>query len=331
MNWVSLFSSAIEYGVIFLFGCLGEILIEKSGHLNLGIPGTMCGGAVGGCLGVKIYMMSTANPVGAVCILVAVLFAILFAVAFGLIYAFLTVTLRANQNVTGLALTIFGLGLSSFLFSNVVLSSDPEKTLAINGALSAAGLGFFKWYPPVFDKLGWFGQIFLQHGALAYLAILLSVFFAVLLKKTRVGLNLRAIGENPATADAAGLKVSGYKYAFILIGSAVAGLGGLCYVMEYMGGMLDTDITTIASYGWLAIALVIFTLWKPDLAILGSILFGALFILPAKIGFSGAGKKLMDMVPYIVTIVVLIVTSIRGKKEFQPPASLGLSYFREDR
>lgn len=326
-------AKAIEFGVIFLFGCIGEILIEKSGHLNLGIPGIMCAGAAGGCLGAKIALAG-ANPVGFVVVLVAILFACLFAGALGFIYAFLTISFRANQNVTGLAITIFGVGFTSFFINSVVLSDEVTSTL-----LSMAGGKFFNAYLPIFNNMGWFGKIFFAHGALAYIAIVIAIVCAFMFKKTRIGLNLRAIGENPGTADAAGINVTLYKYVFTLLGSAIAGLGGLCYVMQYMGGIVGADVdSVIEGIGWLSIALVIFTLWKPDLAIIGSIVFGALYIFPNYLSvffpgatFTFAATKLFKIVPYVVTILVLIFTSIRGKKENQPPASLGLSYFREDR
>lgn len=327
-------AKSIEFGVIFLFGCIGEILTEKSGHLNLGIPGIMCAGAAGGCLGVKIAVVGSANPVGFLVVLSAIFFACLFAGALGLIYAFLTVSFRANQNVTGLAITIFGVGFTSFFINSVVLTDETSSTL-----LSMAGGKFFNAYLPLFDKMGWFGKIFFAHGPLVYLAIIIALVSAYMLKRTRIGLNLRAVGENPATADAAGINVTAYKYVFILVGSAIAGLGGLCYVMGYMNGIVGAGVDSVVEgIGWLSIALVIFTLWKPDFAILGSIVFGALYIFPnylsvffQNVTFDFATKQLFKIVPYVVTILVLIFTSIRGKKENQAPASLGLSYFREER
>ena len=319
-------ANAIQFGVIFLFGCVGEILMEKSGHLNLGIPGIMCTGAAGGCFGVKIYMMSAANPNGFVTVLLAILFAMVFAGLLGAVYAFLTVSLRCNQNVTGLAVTIFGVGFTAFFLNTVVLTDG------VSAVLSMAGRDFFN-ASITEDGLGWFGKIFLSHGVMVYLAIVIAVLAAVMLRYTRVGLSLRAVGENPATADAVGIRVTNYKYAFIIIGAAIAGLGGLCYVMDYMGGIVGSTVAeTIQGIGWLSIALVIFTLWKPAFAILGSIVFGALYILATSIsGIRFEQIQLLNLIPFVVTILVLIVTSIVGNRETQPPASLGLSYFREDR
>ncbi len=251
----------------------------------------------------------------------------IFAGALGAVYGFLTVSLRSNQNVTGLACTIFGVGFTSFFLNNVVL------TEGVSTQLSYAGLNFFNAQIPGVESLGWFGSIFLAHGVLVYLAIVVAVVVALMLRRTKAGLNLRAIGENPATADAVGIRVTRYKYFAIIVGAAIAGLGGLCYVMDYMGGIVGSTVDqTIQGIGWLSIALVIFTMWRPALAILGSILFGALYIISSRItGISFEQIQLLNMIPFVVTILVLIVTSIIGHRETQPPTSLGLSYFREDR
>ena len=157
-----------------------------------------------------------------------------------------------------------------------------------------------------------------------------------MLNHTRTGLNLRAIGENPATADAAGINVTKYKYWATCLGAGISGLGGLYYVLDYNQGIWATT-TQIEALGWLAVALVIFTTWKPLNAIWGSYLFGLLYwlyqFLPTLLHISVPGyvTDLIQMVPYLVTIVVLVVTSLRKKRENQPPASLGLAYFREER
>ena len=179
--------------------------------------------------------------------------------------------------MTGLAVTIFGVGFTAFFLNTVVLTDG------VSAVLSMAGRDFFN-ASITEDGLGWFGKIFLSHGVMVYLAIVIAVLAAVMLRYTRIGLSLRAVGENPATADAVGMRVTNYKYAFIVIGAAVAGLGGLCYVMDYMGGIVGSTVAeTIQGIGWLSIALVIFTVWKPAFAILGSIVFGALYILATRI------------------------------------------------
>ena len=321
---VGIIVGAISMGMVFLLGSVGEIITEKSGHLNLGIPGIMCLGTAGGCFGVSIYMnaLNSANSAQWIfLIIIPIVFAMLFAAVGGLIYAFLTVTLRVNQNVVGLALTTFGAGFAQFFIDEFVDTIRFSKASKI-----------IRTPLPFADSLGWFGKVFFSYGILVYLSIVIAIVSAIILKKTRVGLNLRAVGENPATADAAGVNVAAYKYGAILIGSAIAGLGGLVYVMEYNSGTFDNTLT-IQSYGWLSIALVIFTMWKPDLCILGSIVFGALYILPYKIvGLNSLGQQeLIKLLPYVFTIIVLIVISILDSKENQPPASLGLNYFREDR
>ena len=317
-------ANAIAFGIIFLFGCVGEIVTEKAGHLNLGIPGIMCMGAAGGCLGVRLGMAAE-TPNGVLVVLSGIVFAMLFAGALGAVYAFLTVSLRSNQNVTGLACTIFGVGFTSFFINNVVMTDG------VSGKLSYAGQNFFNAHLPVAE--GWFSTIFLQHGILVYLAVAVAVAAALVLRYTKAGLNLRAVGEDPASADAVGIPVTGYKYTAIVIGAAIAGIGGLSYVMGYMNGIVGSTVDqTIQGIGWLSIALVIFTLWRPALSIVGSIVFGMLYILSSRItGISFEQIPLLNLVPYVVTIVVLIVTSIIGHRETQPPASLGLSYFREDR
>lgn len=314
--------SAISLATVFIFGCVGEIITEKAGHLNLGIPGIMCMGTAGGCLGVSLYMGTLSSPADAswiLLILISIFFSVLFSAALGGVYAFLTVTLRCNQNITGLAVTIFGSGATNFIMSFVDRTNfDPA------GKLISASL-------PFADALGDFGRIVFGHGIFVYLAIATAIVCAIMLSKTRVGLHLRAVGESPATADAAGINVVLYKYVAILIGSAIAGLGGLYYIMDNIKGSWE-NAATIEAFGWLAIALVIFVLWKPHVAIIGAILFGACYVVVSYIpNISQTVAQIIKMLPYVVTIVVLILTSIRKKREHQPPASLGLPYFREDR
>lgn len=316
------FVSAISIATVLLYGCVGEIITEKAGHLNLGIPGIMCMGTAGGCLGVSLYMGGLSSPDQAswvLLVLVSLLFSTVFAAALGGIYAVLTVTLRCNQNITGLAITIFGSGATNFIMSFVDRTHfDPAGKL-ISSAL------------PFADKLGGFGKVVFGHGIFVYLAIAAAVICGLVLNKTRVGLHLRAVGESPATADAAGVNVTLYKYVAILVGSAVAGLGGFYYIMDYIKGSWE-NAATIEAFGWLAIALVIFVLWKPNIGILGAVLFGACYIVAFIIpDITSTQRELIKMLPYVITIVVLILISVRKKREHQPPASLGLPYFREER
>lgn len=331
---ISYISSSIPLGVPLLYGSTGEILTEKSGHLNLGIPGIMYVGSISSVIGAFLYETGCTNagiainPVLAV--LIPLLSCILGSMLMGLIYSFLTVTLRVNQNVTGLALTTFGVGLGNFFGGSLIKLVDSDMPSV---ALTKTS-GYFHIGIPGGNSLGWFGQLFLSHDFLTYAAIIIAIVASVVLVKTRVGLNLRAVGENPATADAAGINVTRYKYITTCIGSAIAGLGGLQYVMVYADGVWSNN--AFGDRGWMAIALVIFALWKPWMAIIGSFLFGMLCNLNNYMAMFGVPlgtdtQELFNMLPYVVTIIVLIITSMRKKREHQPPQSLGLSYFREDR
>ena len=319
---------SIVLGITLLFGSTGETITEKSGHLNLGIPGIMYVGGISGVIGAFLYEngVGAENMVPILAVLIPLLCCIAGSLLMGLIYSFFTVSLRANQNVTGLALTTLGTGIGNFFGGSLIklLKSDvPYISLSSTSR-------YFKAQLPFADKLGWFGQLFLSYSFLAYVAIFIAIFTAWLLKKTRVGLHLRAVGENPATADAAGIPVGKYKYFATCIGAVIAGLGGLFYVMDYSGGIWANN--AFGDLGWLSIALVIFTVWRTDIGILGSFIFGALLIIHNYITNLGmAGQELIKVVPYVVTIIVLIVVSARERRETQPPQALGQSYFREDR
>ncbi len=316
--FITFLHNAIRFSTVFLFGSTGETLTEKSGHLNLGIPGVMCFGAVGGLVGETMYLstlQSTADINGFLAILIPLIMTLLFGAFMGVIYSFFTVTLHCNQNVTGLTITTFGVGFNSFYISTMNLSGVTAAAKYFNMGPMAVGTN-------------WFGDLFLSYGILVYIAILVSVQIAWFIKNTRTGLNLRAVGENPATADAAGINVTRYRYVSTIAGSAIAALGGLFFIMDYLGGAIEYSID---SFGWMAVALVIFTIWRSDLGIIGSILFGALYIAPNYLGLSFSGMQLFKLVPYVVTLVVLIITSLINKRETQPPTALGINYFREDR
>lgn len=310
--------SAIRLGMTLLLGSTGETITEKSGHLNLGIPGIMCVGAACGCYAEYLYFTEVGiNIDPTLAIIIPMLAALLGAAAMGLLFSFLTITLRANQNMTGLAITTLGVGMSEYIISEASIIFTKGSRY-----FTAPILPFAK-------DLGWFGELFLGYGIFVYLALAIALITTYVLNKTRIGLHLRAVGENPATADAAGINVSLYRYVATCVGCGVAGLGGLCFIMDYLKGNWEYCVDAI---GWLAIALVIFTVWKPNLAIIGSIVFGALYVASSYIpGVSFAGKELFKMLPYVVTILVLIVTSTRKNRDHQPPQSLGLSYFREER
>ena len=324
---VSFIPRAVMQAIPLLYGATGETLTEKSGNLNLGIPGIMYVGAISGVIGAFLYEHSGAAFSAFPGILIPLLCCLLGSLLMGLVYCFLTVTLRANQNVTGLAMTTFGVGFGNFFGGSLIKLTGSEVPSI---ALSATS-NVFRSQLPFAASLGWFGQIFLSYGFLAYLAVVIAFVAAWVLKRTRVGLHLRAVGESPATADAAGINIARYKYVATCTGSMIAGLGGLYYVMDYANGVWSNN--AFGDRGWLAIALVIFTIWRPNIAVPASILFGGLYILYLFIptGMDLSVKELYKMLPYVVTIIVLIIVSIRNKKENQPPESLGVAYFREER
>ena len=308
--------TSVALGMTFLLGCTGEILTEKAGHLNLGIPGIMCIGGAGGCLALKAcYGMP-----GALVVPIAIIASLLGGAIMGAIYCFLTVTLKANQNVTGLAMTTFGVGVTKYIMSGMATTAHRSYLYALKyfrAPFTSNSTGLKYW------------------GIMMWLAIIIALGAAFVLTKTRVGLHLRAVGENPATADAVGINVTAYKYGATCIGSAIAALGGLYYIMDYMGSV--EAYKTIEALGWLSVALVIFTLWRPHISIVGSIIFGMLYLagtrIPTLLGINlgMSATPLLQMLPYLVTIIVLIITSVGKKRENQPPASLGLPYFREER
>lgn len=327
-NLITWIIRAVTFGIIILYGSLGEIVTEKSGNLNLGVPGIMYLGAFAGFASGYYYEKLSTNPNAIVCVILCLICAFVAAMLGGLIYSFITVTLRANQNVTGLALTTFGMGVSNF-FGAIVLNgqSYTKAELAYNT---------FSTKIPGLSGLGTFGKVVFSYGFLAYLGVILAIILHFVLKKTKVGLNLRAVGENPGTADAAGINVIKYKYLATCLGAGISGIGGLYYVLDYNSGIWATT-GDIEALGWLAVALVIFATWKPINAIWGSFLFGFLYwlyqFLPSMLGINipNYAIDLIQMVPYVVTILVLIVTGMRKSKENQGPAHLGLSYFREER
>ena len=287
----------------------------------------MYGGAIGGVIGGFIYQ-SYGHAIPIVSVMICLLCSMIGSLIMSLIYCFLTITLRANQNVTGLTLTIFGNGLANYLGATLVKRVGGATATSLNITDTS---NIFSSSLPFANDLGWFGKVFLSYSFMTYLAIVIAIVAAIILKKTRVGLQLRSVGESPATADAAGINVTKYKYFATCIGGMIAGLGGLYHALVYIQTW-TADV--IGDCGWLAIAIVIFTVWKPDLCILGAYLFGGLFILYDHLNLpfmTGTWRPIIKMLPYLVTIIVLIVVSFRKKRENLPPASLGLPYFREER
>jgi len=318
-TWLNFLIDSLAFGATFMYGSTGEIITEKAGHLNLGIPGIMCMGGAGGCLVLSLVGGSALPPF--LIVLLGILGSFLMATLMGAIYSFLTVTLRANQNVTGLALTTFGVGLMKVIMSN-------KNIMNVQNYLNIPKQ-YFRWpFAGRMDSLHCLGVMF-------FLAVIVAVLGSYVLYHTKIGLNLRAVGENPGTADAAGINVTRYKYLATCIGSGISGLGGLYYILDYM--VSQEAYLSIEAYGWLSIALVIFVLWRPHMTILGSFVFGVLFSCSSYIAnipwitVTMAAKPILKMLPYLFTVLVLVISSVRNKRENQPPASLGLSYFREDR
>ena len=323
---ITLIQSAVIFGTVIMFGCVGETISEKAGNLNLGVPGIMYLGGIASLAGAYAYENSTENPNGIIAMLIAFVCAFAASVAGGFIYSFLTITLKANQNVTGLTLTIFGSGVANFFGGSL------NKLAGGVGQISVpVTSGAFRTGIPGLSKLGGPASVLFSYGFMVYVSIAVAVFAHLFLSKTRKGLNLRAVGENPATADAAGISITRYKYLATCIGAGISGMGGLYYVMDYIKGTWAND-GSIENLGWLAVALVIFTMWKPVNAIWGAYVFGILYWLYYYVpGLGRSSQELFKMIPYVVTIVVLIVVSLRKKKENQAPASLGLPYDREQR
>lgn len=319
---------SIRFAAVLLFGSAGETVTEKSGHLNLGTPGVMCMGAMGGAIGGFLYLNAIGGAAHAnafLGILIPVLFCIIFAGLTGALFSLFTVTLHCNQNVTGLVITTLGVGLYPFVISSMKNVLDYT---VIDGFSTIARDYFGHIFPDSFGNANWFTQLFFSHGFLVYLSIIIAVAIAVVMKRTRVGLFLRTVGENPSAADAAGINVDTFRYIATIIGCAISGLGGLYYLFDWCAGAFEF---VVDSYGWLAVSLVIFTMWKTEIGIGGSFFFSFLYILPKYLSVSGPDKKIVELIPYFATIVILVLTSVFNKKENQAPAGLGLSYFREDR
>lgn len=310
IGFATFLNAAIQSGTPLLFATLGELLTEKVGNLNLGVEGMMLVGAVAG-----FYTAMVTESV-----ILALLGAAVAGALCALIYAFLTVTLRANQVVTGLSLTILGTGISSFVGQALIGEVIPDKIK----------LFFEPMAIPLLSKIPVIGHGVFNQNVFVYLGYICAIALGIYLYHTRFGLNLRVVGENPSAADASGVSVSLYKYIHILIGGALCGLGGAYLSIVYVPTWQE-NIT--AGRGWIAVALVIFIIWSPYRALLGAYLFGGLDILGFRLQkFEiNISQYLIDMLPYVVTIIVLIFTSMRNSKELSPPEGLGNSYFREDR
>lgn len=324
----NLFVAAVLAGTPLLLGALGEILTEKAGNMNLGVEGMMFMGAITGLVSSYYYEQFVLNtggiPSGFVSSIVALITSFI-AGAFGaLIYSFLTITLRANQNVTGLTLTIFGTGFANFF--GEFFAQKAGGYIAVTDVTKKAFVGL---KIPVLSEIPVFGKLFFQYNWVVYFALFIAFVMMWFFAKTRVGLNLRAVGESPATADAAGIPIDTYKYAATIIGGGICGIGGMYMSMVTTSGVWVHGC--VGGYGWLAVALVIFATWSPTRAVLVSIVFGGLTVMRMYISIPGLPTQIYDMIPYIATILVLVVTSMHENKEHAQPKSCGINYFREER
>ena len=309
--------AAVLAGTPLLFGTVGEIAAEKVGHLNLGVEGMM---SIGACAGFLAGYYTDS-------FFIALAAAFLAGAFSALIYAVLTITFMANQNVTGLTLTIFGVGLSNFI-GLYVLSFSESGTLKLPATITAHMRDI---HLEGISDLPIVGELFFSYNPFVYLGIVIALLMHFYLLHTRTGLNVCAIGENPAAADAAGIKVTQWRYFNCLLGGGICGLGGAYCSMIINGGVWISD--NVAGLGWISVALVIFAGWKPGNAILGSFVFGALRVLkyymPKEV--INLPVAFYDMLPFLITAAVLVVSSMRKSKGIGLPANLGINYYREER
>lgn len=309
--------AAVVAGTPLLFGTIGEIMNERVGHLNLGVEGMMSLGAIAG------FMAAYRSDNFAV----AIAAAFLAGAAGALIYAIVTVTFMANHTVAGLTLTIFGIGLTNVIgFYYLGMSENgtmklPEHVTSQMRSISVPGL----------SDLPVVGELLFSYNPFIYIGIVIAILLAIFYNRTQAGLNVRAIGENPAAADAAGVHILAWKYVNIIIGGGICGIGGAFTIMITNGGVWISDC--VGGLGWIAVALVIFAAWKPVNAIWGSFVFGAMRILKYYVNKEviHIPDAFYDMLPFLVTAIILVIVSARQVRDKAQPAACGKNYFREDR
>lgn len=322
----SFIHNIVVYNIPLLYGTVGEIIVEKSGSLNLGVEGIMAVGAIFGYI-CGCYANSLA---------VGIAVAFLAGALCGLLFAALTVSLQANQNITGLTLTTFGLGVYFFVGNGLKAVAWP----AMNDYANIKS-GFADLPIPLLSHIPLLGQGLFSHNLLVYLAVAIALLTWWYLNRTTPGLRLRAVGENPGSADSVGINVKRTKYLHICLGCGIMGIGGY-YMGLNMSGSFNSSCW-INGYGWIAVALVIFANWNPALAILGTFVFGFFNTLrvsgsslaaafPEVLGWLAAiPTQVYQALPFVITAIVLVASSIRSKRGSGLPASLGVNYFREER
>lgn len=295
---IALLAATVQSGTPILFATLGEIFSEKSGVLNLGVEGVMILGALSGF----VISSHTGNPVLA--FFVAGLIGSCAAALHGLV----CLGFQGNQVVSGLALTIFGVGLANYLGTSYIGTPAP---------------GFDPLPLPLLSALPVVGPIFFNHDPLVYVSYLIPPLMWLFLHGTRFGLGLRAAGEYPAAATAAGLNVVAYRWLGVVGGGFFMGLGGAYLSLAYTH-LWTTNLT--AGRGWIAVALVIFAFWRPSRAMFGAYLFGGIMALQLRLQASGAQvpSSIMLMLPYALTVIVLVLSSWR-KGASDEPAALGVN------
>ena len=302
---ISVLRRALIAGTPLLLGTLGEVIAERSGILNLGVEGMLAMGAVSAF----IVTLTTGSP------WLGLLVAILVGAAAAFLHAFVTVSLQSSQVVSGLALTMLGLGVSG-------LWGKPYIGIPLTAKMNAFRI-------PLLGNIPVIGEILFFHDAFFFLSVLLGVIAWFILKHTLWGIYVRSVGENPRAAESQGINVNLVRYICVVIGGGFAGMAGadlsIAYSKSWIEGMT-------AGRGWIIIGLTIFALWKPGRAFVGAFLFGGIFVLQYLLQPIGIPPNLLAMLPYLSTLGVLVAGGIgRGKRKMNAPAALGEVFRRGER
>ncbi len=309
-EFIAILVAGLSVGTPILFATLGETITEKCGNMNLGVEGVMTIGAVMGFIG----GYQTGNP------LAAIFFASIAGAFAALIFGILTITLRCNQTVTGLILSIFGVGFANFVGNTYMGNRLPDSVLK----------SFVSIKIPLLGDLPFFGEILFQQNILVYVSYALVIVSIIFMNRTNVGLNLKIVGENPATADSLGINVTKYKYLSVIISGVLCGIGGayICLVT-----IPTWQNSIVGGKGWIAVTLVIFTNWSVKNDFLGAWLFGILTILGVYLQKYNLpiSQYFFDVLPYLMTILIMCIGGFSKRKKIGEPAALGTSYFRESR